>query len=178
MPKQEDEHSKRISEQEKQEFRDAMHTSANEPPKYKKIKIRGNIPEEPLTSFAFDRTNSSQWQTADAEIFWKRQGITDQLGRKLKQGKLKLSGKCDLHRMTIDQAQNIVENFLQQALANKWRCVIIIPGKGDAHKPVLKNWLLEYLKQNLKVLAIATAVRKHGGSGAVYVLLKMSNSRE
>jgi DNA-nicking Smr family endonuclease len=56
--------------------------------------------------------------------------------------------------------------------------VLIIHGKGgyDGGPSLLKSQVNHWLKQMPEVLAYHSAVRQHGGLGAVYVLLKRNSA--
>jgi len=106
---------------------------------------------------------------AEEKLFFARSGLQHKLIKNLKQGKLAVSQELDIHGMTVIQAEDRVSSFIQYALRNQHRCVRIIHGKGKA---ILKNFVNDYLREIPEVLAFSSAQPRHGGSGAVYVLLK------
>jgi DNA-nicking Smr family endonuclease len=58
------------------------------------------------------------------------------------------------------------------------RCVQIVHGKGynsPGNQPVLKNDINLWLRQHQDVLAFCSTPPKAGGTGALYVLLKLSD---
>lgn len=105
-------------------------------------------------------------------------GIDKRLLKKLRKGDYALQGHIDLHGSTAEEARVEVEKFVDGALAEGKRCLLIIHGRGLNSKdniPVLKERLKVWLTRGRigrKVLAFATARPADGGAGAVYVLLR------
>jgi DNA-nicking Smr family endonuclease len=105
-------------------------------------------------------------------------GIDRRLLKKLRRGEYALQGHLDLHGMTSEEARGEVERFIEAALAEGKRCVLIIHGRGLNSKdnvPILKERLKVWLTRGRiarRVLAFATARPVDGGAGAVYVLLR------
>ncbi|RMD71241.1 MAG: DNA mismatch repair protein MutS, partial [Gammaproteobacteria bacterium] len=56
----------------------------------------------------------------------------------------------------------------------RYRCVRIVHGKGrrSARQPVLKQKVNGWLRARDEVLAFCSARPHHGGTGALYVLLR------
>ncbi len=86
-----------------------------------------------------------------------------------------MQGEIDLHGLNGAAAKQQLVNFLQASISAGHRCVHIIHGKGyrsqDDH-PILKNNINRWLRQHKDVQAFCSAAPRHGGAGAVYVLLK------
>jgi DNA-nicking Smr family endonuclease len=105
-------------------------------------------------------------------------GIDKRLLKKLRRGDYALQGHLDLHGMTSDEARGEVERFIDQALAEGKRCLLIIHGRGLNSKdniPVLKERLKVWLTRGRigrQLLAFTTARPTDGGAGAVYLLLR------
>ncbi|MGQ3890250.1 Smr/MutS family protein [Legionella sp. CNM-1927-20] len=99
--------------------------------------------------------------------------------RELKLGKIPRQAKLDLHGFKSDIAQQILVEFIQQAMALDHRCLLIIHGKGSPHgeSPILKNLVNHWLKQIPTVMAFHSALPQEGGTGALYVLLKRNRER-
>jgi DNA-nicking Smr family endonuclease len=98
--------------------------------------------------------------------------------KKLRKGYFGLDAEIDLHGLTSNTAKQQLLQFLHDCTYNGCRCVHIIHGKGyrsaDQH-PVLKNNLNLWLRQHQDVLAFCSASPKDGGTGAVFVLLRLTN---
>jgi len=112
---------------------------------------------------------------------YKRPGIQDGVYRKLRLGRYEIEARLDLHRMTIEQARNRVFEFISDCIAHDIRTVLIMPGKGERNidKPAqLKSYLVHWLPQLDEVQAFHTAQQRHGGAGALYILLKKSDRKK
>lgn len=90
--------------------------------------------------------------------------------QKLKRGQCKIDASLDLHGFTLTQAQEVLEEFMQESLLDHLRTLLIIHGKGT--QAILKNYVNRWLEEHTQVLAFCSAKPKDGGLGAVYVLLK------
>ena len=105
-------------------------------------------------------------------------GLQKNVLKKLRKGQYGLNAEIDLHGLTSHNAKQQLLNFLHDCVENGIRCVHVIHGKGynspDSH-PVLKNDINLWLRQHKDVLAFCSAPPKAGGSGAVFVLLRLSD---
>ncbi len=112
----------------------------------------------------------------DAILEYKKDGIQDGVFRKLRLGKYPITAKLDLHRRTLAQARDDVISFLRQAQRLDTRSVLIVHGKGERSNPpaLIKSYLATWLEQIADVMCFHSAQPFHGGSGAVYVLIKKS----
>lgn len=111
--------------------------------------------------------------------------LDGQTARRLKQGKLEIEAKLDLHGMTQAAAQPALISFIRNAQARGCRTVLVITGKGlpklssdqpfDRPAGVLRRqlplWLNDPEIKNI-VLSHSPARPKHGGDGAFYVYLR------
>lgn len=102
-------------------------------------------------------------------------GAQQRVMQRLRQGRIAIERDLDLHGLTAVEARRQLPGFLADAQADGLRCVRIIHGKGyrsPEQRPVLKSLLDQWLPQCPEVLAYCSALPKHGGTGAVYVLLR------
>ncbi|VAW52726.1 hypothetical protein MNBD_GAMMA06-800 [hydrothermal vent metagenome] len=148
-----------------------------------KIKIK----KKPNKAFhqSDDETNSFAIDDAfsDAEMIencpdvlsFSRSGLQRNVIKKLRQGKHPIGHVLDLHGLTVIEARNELLEFLGECEALGIRYAIIIHGKGfrSKDKPVIKPMVNRWLRSVDNVLAFHAAQPKDGGSGAVYVLLKI-----
>lgn len=114
----------------------------------------------------------------DEFVQGKVKGLDEKIFRKLKAGTYSPEAHLDLHGYTVDHAHIALIEFIKKNYFEGKRCLLIIPGRGK-NSPMgrgilresLKSWIT---KDPLKrvVLAFSTALPKHGGSGAVYILLR------
>lgn len=104
-------------------------------------------------------------------------GLQKNVLKKLRKGYFGPDADIDLHGLSSQEAKRQLLNFLHHCVENGCRCVHIIHGKGyrspDNH-PILKNEINLWLRQHKDVLAFCSAPPKEGGTGAVFVLLKLS----
>lgn len=106
------------------------------------------------------------------------EGLDHRIMKKLRRGEFSIQEYLDLHGFTKDEARDLVEQFLLNAIHQGKRCVLIVHGRGHRSKdniPVLKNALKTWLTRRAlrkKVLAFTTAKPYDGGTGAIYVLLR------
>lgn len=109
------------------------------------------------------------------ELFHVQPGVPLGVLHKLRRGRLAIEAELDLHGMTVPVARMALGEFLHHSRARGRRCVRVVHGKGrGSHQkqPVLKAKVNHWLRQRAEVLAFCSARPVHGGTGAVYVLLK------
>ncbi|MDB1123247.1 DNA endonuclease SmrA [Vibrio algarum] len=113
-------------------------------------------------------------------IEFKRSGVQDGVYRKLRLGKYPIQARLDLHKRTLQQARDEIVKFLRQCLRMDIRSVVIIHGKGERSNPpaMMKSYTASWLAQISDVLAVHSAQTFHGGTGAVYVMLKKSAEKK
>lgn len=101
------------------------------------------------------------------------------LGR-LKRGEMPVDARLDLHGLTQDAAHRALGRFLAEAAADGVRLALVITGKGRGGAGVLREavprWLAEPINR-ARILTVTPAPPKHGGSGALCVLLRRVRER-
>jgi DNA-nicking Smr family endonuclease len=105
-----------------------------------------------------------------------RPGVQHRTMKQLRRGKIAVDDTLDLHGATAVQATQHVRHFILTSIANRFRAVMIIHGKGlrsTNNAPVLKTRVNYWLRDNENVMGFCPAAPHHGGSGALYVLLKL-----
>lgn len=109
----------------------------------------------------------------------RRNGVQDNVFRKLRQGKYTLEARLDLHHQTVEQARNLVFQFVLDCREHDLRCALITHGKGEGRElPArLKSCVAHWLPQMDEVLAFHSAEPQHGGTGATYILLRKSGKK-
>ena len=104
-------------------------------------------------------------------------GLQHSVLKKLRKGQFGLDAEIDLHGLNSNEARRQLLHFLHDCVEDGCRCVHIVHGKGyrspDNH-PILKNNLNLWLRQHKDVQAFCSAPQKDGGTGAVFVLLQLS----
>jgi DNA-nicking Smr family endonuclease len=102
-------------------------------------------------------------------------GIDRRSSDRLRRGHLPIEGRLDLHGLTQEKAAMRLADFIERAESQGKRCLLVITGKGLASGGILRDQVPRWLNQSpnrSRVLAFDYARPQHGGSGALYVLLK------
>ena len=101
--------------------------------------------------------------------------------------KSKKTRSLDLHGQTLDEANQIIKNFIRKSYEDKVHKLIIVTGKGlhsnNEKDPyvskdlgILKYSIPNFLKNNVDLMElisnISEASIEDGGSGAFYIFLK------
>jgi len=110
-------------------------------------------------------------------LSWRRPGVQHGVFRKLRLGQYPIEARLDLHRMTVAQARKEVFEFINDCMRFGLRSVIILHGKGERNPDGiawLKSYLAHWLTELDAVLAYHSAQKHHGGTGAVYVMVRKS----
>ena len=121
---------------------------------------------------AFDITDTTEFLEGAAA------GVDRGLLRRLRGGHFAFRRYLDLHGMTVAEARDAVSGFLQRALRDGERCVLVVHGRGlnsPDNVPVLKRKLVDWLSRGAwarSVLAFTSARPCDGGAGALYILLR------
>lgn len=113
----------------------------------------------------------------DEALSYARNGIGQDVVRKLRRGHWVIQSQLDLHGLRTDEAREALGEFLRGATKRGQRCVRVIHGKGLGSinkEPVLKNKVRNWLAQKDQVLAFCQAKAADGGAGALVVLLRPS----
>lgn len=108
-------------------------------------------------------------------LLWQGNGVQENQLRRLKAGQIPFDGSIDLHGMSVEKARSELWAFLAEAVRLEVRCVRVTHGKSnrlDGRKPMLKSHANTWLRQHDRVLAFSSCLPKHGGTGALYVLLR------
>lgn len=97
---------------------------------------------------------------------------------KLKAGRFSPEGHLDLHGLNLLQAYDALVGFIKHSYQQNKRCVLLVTGRGRNSpegfgliKREVQTWLTRDPLKRV-VLAFCTAPAKHGGMGALYVLLR------
>ncbi len=121
------------------------------------------------------RVPTSQYHSPQNLQKLKTHPIEDNIAKKLAKGRLPIDIRIDLHGMTQDRARLALLDFLQMAQRADYRIVLVITGKGNEGKGVLRqnvpNWL--HLKEfSALINGFRDSHISHGGEGALYVRIR------
>ena len=127
-------------------------------------------------TFSIDDTLSDDFVPDCGDFLeFKRPGIQNAKLKLIRNGRLPIENRLDLHGHTRDAARTELLQFIMQSQMQGFSLVCVVHGKGyhsEDGRPVLKAMVNKWLQSIPQVLAFVTAQAKDGGSGAVYVLLK------
>jgi DNA-nicking Smr family endonuclease len=104
-------------------------------------------------------------------------GVDRSTAERFRRGQLAVEARLDLHGMTQEEAHRALVRFIRRGHEDGLRTVLVITGKGgfgDA-RGVLRDAVPRWLNESdlrPRVLSCAWAQPKHGGAGALYVLLR------
>jgi DNA-nicking Smr family endonuclease len=131
--------------------------------------------QEVLRESLLPPSDESMLSTGD-ELSVRRPHIPESVLIKLRRGHYTVDAEIDLHGMTGAEAKAAMREFLTEAVQRRMTCVRIIHGKGrrsGPRGPVLKNVVNQWLQRIDVIQAFGSARQVDGGSGAVYVLLRV-----
>ena len=104
-------------------------------------------------------------------------GVDRRQAQRLKRGQMPIDGTLDLHGCTQAEAHRRLGRALAEAQAAGKRCLLVVTGRGIGKsaggvlRAAVPRWLNESPNRE-RVLAFDLAQPKHGGDGALYVLLR------
>ena len=119
-------------------------------------------------------------------FLFKNERLPDKDFKLKKKKNLKIKN-IDLHGSTLEDANKIIQNFIENAYENNVSKLIVVTGKGlhsDVEKDpyvskdlsILKYSVPEFIENNIelmkKIIEIKDAKIEDGGSGAFYIFLK------
>ena len=113
-------------------------------------------------------------------LAYKKEGVQEGVFKKLRLGHYELQSSLDLHGQSLRQARASLLQFLQDCQRAEVRSVLIRHGRGEHSTPkaLLKSHVSHWLQQWPEVLAFHSAQRQHGGTGALYLLLRKSERQK
>ena len=131
--------------------------------------------------------NISKKDKKDWETFLSSNEKLPNKDLKLKQRSSIKTRSIDLHGHTLDDANKVINDFIENCYEEKVNKIIVVTGKGLHSKNkkdpyvskdlgILKYSVPEFIKNNFdlmkKILEIKDAEIEDGGSGAFYIYLK------
>jgi DNA-nicking Smr family endonuclease len=105
-------------------------------------------------------------------------GLDKNTDKKLKAGEYPIDLKLDLHGLNLEDAYFKLKDTINYAFEKGYRLILVITGKGlhseenkITIKHSMKNWL-SHSEFSSKIIKYVDANKKHGGKGAIYILLR------
>ncbi len=139
----------------------------------RKLAVADKMTVDPLASTEVPMLKSND------VLEYRREGVQHGVYKKLRMGRYDLDARLDLHRMSVEQARREVFRFIEECVRYELRTVIILHGKGDRNPDkvaLLKSHLGVWLPQMDAVMAFHSALPQHGGTGAVYIMLRKGDT--
>jgi DNA-nicking Smr family endonuclease len=105
------------------------------------------------------------------------EGVNPLTIERLKNGDFSIQKSLDLHGCSKENARELFEEFLKEAILSGIHCVRVIHGRGlkSKEKPVLKerlkSWILKAMNRKW-IVAFSSCKMCDGGPGATYILLR------
>ena len=113
-----------------------------------------------------------RWHHAEDTIEFSQSGSRPAAFRKKT---VRVERRLDLHGLTLDEAADHVNEFINESQSAGLTLVLIVHGKGyqaPGKRATLKSALAHWLTDDPRILAFKSALPCHGGTGALYVLLR------
>jgi DNA-nicking Smr family endonuclease len=99
--------------------------------------------------------------------------------RRIRRGAVLPERTIDLHGHTLASAQAALDHALARALADDIRTLLVVTGKppreGDTRRGLIRASIHDWLAHSghaRRIAAVRNAHPRHGGSGALYVILR------
>ena len=111
----------------------------------------------------------------EQRIEYFRPGLQQTRMRQLRHGQFNVQYQLDLHGYKIEEARELIYEFIRFAREQSYICVRVVHGKSHRatnRQSTLKSHVNHWLKQIPEVLAFCSATPSDGGTGSVLVLLK------
>ncbi len=146
-------------------------------PKPRPIPKQAKLDEQRVMEELFVSSIEHEDMQAGDVLSYAQDGLQVKAFKKLKRGQYRVEAECDLHGLTRIEAQQQLNEFVYEARQQGVRCVRIIHGKGYGSSnqgPVIKPLVNTWLRKRKEILAFCSARPADGGTGAVYVLIKLA----
>ncbi|MFC3121880.1 DNA endonuclease SmrA [Agaribacter flavus] len=108
-------------------------------------------------------------------ISYKKDGVQEGVYKNLRLGKYHIDSRLVLKHLGFDDARLSLYQTITECHERGVRTLLIDHGIGKNSQPFpafIKSYVNQWLQEMDAVIAFHTALKQHGGLGAVYVLLK------
>jgi DNA-nicking Smr family endonuclease len=146
---------------------EALPVQTTEPPSI--VRPKGRVPSARPAEIPRKRTKNLQDGTLDGG--W---------NRRLRNGSVEPDRVLDLHGHGLDRAWDAIDRALERAIASNDRVLLLITGHERRADPPLErgriraavhDWLA-VSRHAPRIAAVRAAHRRHGGGGALYIILR------
>lgn len=131
---------------------------------------------------AFQRTRSEERKTPkkmhDLAVGVRSPGLDNTQWRRLSRGKMPVDARLDLHGYLVQEAFELLLNFMHRARSMRWRCVEIVTGLGSGSRggTIRREVPMWLQRSDVRPMILAVVYSHHGNQGAVRVLIKRPKS--
>ena len=105
-------------------------------------------------------------------------GLDGKISKEIRRGKLPTQARIDLHGLSIHDAHNQINSFLEDCYYQDKRKVLVVTGKGGDHS-IRREFPLWVQQSPLRqiVISCTAAHQRQGGGGAFIVVLRRASDR-
>jgi len=105
-------------------------------------------------------------------------GLSGRATRRVNPERLKVDASVDLHGYRLEEAIVVTDRFIEESVAEGYRKVMIIHGKGDNGQGVLRKEIRTHLEHHPMTGAMGYGRGVDGGRGALWVILRSQRRPE
>ena len=91
-------------------------------------------------------------------------------------GRVRVDDTIDLHGMTVEEALQATEHFIEEGVRLGYRKVLVVHGKGENGLGVLKREIRAFLERHPATGAMGYPKGAEGGRGALWVMLRINEN--
>lgn len=112
---------------------------------------------------------------------YKKAGVQEGVYKNLRLGKYRIDSVLNIQNRKLEQSRTAVFETVKRCYDRGSRTLLIKHGHGLNEKPFqafTKSYVNQWLRQMPEILAFHSAATAHGGTTAVYVLIKKNNQQK
>lgn len=157
-----------------------------------KVEVKAASPPTPIKPVRVERSRDTQTARAtdgplvlargERKLAPKPNNLDGHWDRRIDKGGIVPDVSIDLHDTGLSGAYARLDGALEQAIAQKMKVVLLVTGKARTHDrasgegrgaiaSVVRDWLASS-RHSSSISAVRGAHPRHGGTGALYIVLK------